>query len=43
MASWRNGYTRLSSKQEVPGSNPTVGKNFSFVIFACFAYRKARQ
>ena len=30
VASWRNGIRRLSSVQEDPGSNPTVGKKFSF-------------
>ena len=32
----------LTSKQEVVGSNPSVGRNFHFVILACFAFRAAR-
>ena len=34
---------RLSSKRKVLGSNPTVDKNFHFVILICFACRTARQ
>ena len=32
-----SGVTRLSGVQEDPRSKPTMGKNFSFEILACFA------